>query len=71
LYYEVDDCYLKTIDNVSLKRFLTKCCLGSIIKDNLIIAIIRRWDLNADAKLSKLEFIEAITPIEPFTRQIT
>ena len=35
--------------------------------DNLLLAIIRRMDLDADAKLNLKEFIDAIRPIENFT----
>jgi len=34
------------------------------------MAIIRRWDLNADAKLNKTEFYDAITPQEAYTKKI-
>lgn len=32
------------------------------------IAIIRRMDLDADARLSKQEFIEALRPEEPYSK---
>lgn len=32
------------------------------MNDSKILAIIRRWDLDADAKLSKAEFYEGVTP---------
>lgn len=60
LYGEVDDCNLKFIDHVILKRFLVKC--GYVVDETRLLAIIRRWDLDADAKLSKSEFLEGITP---------
>jgi hypothetical protein len=34
------------------------------------MAIIRRWDLNADAKLNKTEFYDAITPQEAYTKKV-
>jgi hypothetical protein len=34
------------------------------------MAIIRRWDLNADAKLNKAEFYDAITPQEAYTKKV-
>jgi hypothetical protein len=37
--------------------------------DNLLIAIIRRIDLDADAKLNYREFIDAVRPIENFTNK--
>jgi hypothetical protein len=62
MYKELDDCLLGFIDSVAVKRFMNKC--GIQIEDSLLIAIIRRLDLNADAKLSKREFMDAVTPIE-------
>ena len=35
--------------------------------DNLLLAIIRRMDLDADAKLNLKEFIDSIRPNENFT----
>jgi hypothetical protein len=35
--------------------------------DNLLLAIIRRMDLDADAKLNLKEFIDGVRPIENFT----
>jgi len=34
----------------------------------LLIAIIRRLDLDSDARLSRKEFIDGIMPLENFTR---
>jgi hypothetical protein len=66
LYKEVDDCNLKFIDTAALKRFLNK---NSVLYTNsTIVGIIRRIDLDADAKLSKREFFEAVLPLEGFTR---
>jgi len=44
---------------------LIKC--GVLPTDNLLLAIIRRMDLDADAKLNLKEFIDSIRPIENFT----
>lgn len=62
MYKELDDCLLGFIDCVAVKRFMTKC--GFSVDDAVLVAIIRRLDLNADAKLSKGEFMDAITPID-------
>lgn len=35
---------------------------------NEVMAIIRRMDLDADARLSRQEFIEAIKPEEPYSK---
>ena len=62
MYKELDDCLLGFIDCVAVKRFFTKC--GISVEEAVIVAIIRRLDLNADAKLSRDEFRDAISPIE-------
>lgn len=67
MYKQIDDCNIKFIDCVALKRFLSKC--GIRAKDGRIISIVRRLDMDADAKLSKNEFLEAITPQEASTKQ--
>ena len=61
----VDDWNYKYIDQVNLKRYLIKCAV--LPNDCLLLAIIRRMDLDADAKLNLKEFIDAIRPIESFT----
>ena len=51
------------IDEQALRRFLKK--IGhSPVKDELI-AIMRRFDLDGDAKISFNEFVEALTPVQP------
>lgn len=60
LWSVADDCNMGFVDSVSLNRFLHKC--SHFVDKNIIEAVIRRWDLNADAKIQKKEFIEAITP---------
>ena len=49
LYALVDDCNLKFIDSVAIKRFLAKC--GEVVSEKRLTAMIRRWDLDADCKL--------------------
>lgn len=44
---------------------MIKCSV--LPNENLLVAIIRRIDLDADAKLNFKEFIDAIRPIENFT----
>lgn len=56
----MDDIGLKAIDSTNLKRFLIKT--GVFPSDALLIAIIRRFDLDADAKIKHAEFIEGIKP---------
>ena len=66
LYNEMDDCNLKFVDSAALKRYLVKCSIYPT--EPLLIAIIRRLDLDADARLSKKEFFDGLMPIENYTR---
>ena len=50
LYEAIDDGNVKFIDNSSLKRFFAKTKVYP--QDNLLVAIIRRIDLDADSRLS-------------------
>ena len=50
------------IDRSALKKFINR--FSYIPNDNLILAIIRRIDLDSDARLAYSEFYEAIRPIE-------
>ena len=65
LFKSVDDWNYKYIDQINLKRFLIKC--GVLPNDGLLLSIIRRMDLDADAKLNMREFIDGVRPIENFT----
>ena len=58
LFKEVDDINLNHIDSACLKRFLIKT--GNFPNDNMLIAIIRRFDLDADARLKFQEFKDGI-----------
>ena len=66
LYKEIDDCNFKFIDSTNLKRFLIKC--GLYPTDAVLIAIIRRLDLDADARLNQKEFFDGIQPLENYTK---
>ena len=59
----------KFVDTCSLNRFLHKC--GIAEKQSRIIAIIRRLDLDADARLSYSEFLEWLKPQEAYTKTST
>jgi hypothetical protein len=65
LFRAIDDWNYKYVDQLNLKRFLIKCSV--LPHDNLLVAIIRRMDLDADAKLNFKEFIDGVRPIENFT----
>ncbi len=54
LFNEVDDWNYKYIDFTNLKRFLIKT--GHLSTEALLVAILRRFDLDADAKLTFEEF---------------
>ena len=70
LYHQIDDCNMRFIDATAMKRFLLKCQLGGgKIKESLIGSIIRRYDLDADAKLSYQEFTDGVKPIEVYDKK--
>lgn len=60
LFKDVDDINYNYVDAANLKRFLIKS--GIFPNDALLISILRRFDLDADAKLNKKEFIEGVSP---------
>lgn len=62
----MDDCNFNFIDTSNLKRFLVKCCIYP--NDALLISIIRRMDLDADARLNLKEFEDGVRPIENYTK---
>jgi Ca2+-binding EF-hand superfamily protein len=49
-----------------LKIFFKKH--GYIASNEDVVAILRRMDLDADARLTKQEFIEGISPEEPYSK---
>lgn len=67
LFKEVDDWNYKYIDHKNLKRFLSK--LGAPSTEQHLIAIIRRLDLDADAKLSLHEFTQGVSPVLDFSKR--
>mgnify|MGYP003706238773 CR=1 FL=1 len=66
LFKGIDDWNFRYVDQINLKRFLIKCSV--LPTDNLLMAIIRRMDLDADAKLNLKEFIDGVRPLENFTK---
>ncbi len=67
LFREIDDWNYKYIDHKNLKRFLSK--MGVATTETTLIAIIRRFDLDADAKLTLQEFQEGVTPKCDFSKR--
>ncbi len=51
-----------------MRNFLRKH--GHLATSDELMAIIRRMDLDADARLSQQEFIEGITPAEPYSKML-
>ena len=60
-FQSIDDYDFKYIDFENLRRFLRVNAFTAADRD--LTAIIRRLDLNADAKISFSEFAEAIRPV--------
>ena len=59
-FASIDDWNYGFIDKKNLKTFFTSH--GTILSNVDLMAIIRRMDLDADARLSKQEFIAGIKP---------
>ena len=53
----------KVIDEISIRRFLKR--VGHQPVKAELTAIMRRFDLDGDAKLSFVEFAEALSPMQP------
>ena len=53
----------KIVDEAAIRRFLKR--VGHQPLKAELVAIMRRFDLDGDAKLSFTEFSEALTPIQP------
>ncbi|CDW76041.1 ef hand family protein [Stylonychia lemnae] len=63
LFKDVDDINYNYIDASNLRRYLIKT--GQLATDQLLISILRRFDLDADARLSLQEFCDGIKPQTP------
>jgi hypothetical protein len=68
LFREIDDWGYKYVDHKNLKRFLN-FKMGVPASDQHVIAIIRRFDLDADAKLTLREFAQGIVPQLDFSKR--
>ena len=68
-FNSVDDWSYGYIDRQNLKLFLKKHSFSGV-DDEDVLTIIRRLDLDADARLKKQEFFEALKPCEPYSKII-
>jgi len=67
-FNSIDDWNYGYIDKKNLKSFLKKHQYLASNED--LTSIIRRMDLDADARLTKEEFIEGIKPEEPYSKMM-
>ena len=67
-FYAIDDWQYGYIDKKNLKSFLRKH--NYVASTAECMAIIRRLDLDADARLSKREFMMGIRPEEPYSKTL-
>ena len=65
-FQEIDDWAYGYIDVKNLKSFLRKH--GYKAENADVLCIIRRMDLDGDARLTKEEFIDGLMPSEPYSR---
>ena len=64
----IDDWKYGYIDKKNLKSFLRKH--NYVASTTECMAIIRRLDLDADARISRQEFEEGLRPEEPYSRSM-
>ena len=67
-FHEIDDWSYGFIDKKNLKSFLRK--YGQVATTKEVMSIIRRMDLDGDARLSKQEFISGLMPDEPYSKLV-
>ena len=65
-FHAIDDWKYGYIDKKNLKSFLRKH--NYLASTAECMAIIRRLDLDADARLSRSEFTFGLHPVEPFNK---
>lgn len=65
-FQAIDDWNYGYIDKRNLKSFMRK--VGRMIPDDQLLMVIRRMDLDADARLSKEEFIEGLKPEQIYSK---
>ena len=67
-FHSIDDWSYGYIDRKNLKSFLRKH--GHLATNEEVMSIIRRMDMDADARISKQEFIESVKPEEPYSKMM-
>lgn len=67
-FQEIDDWSYGYIDKKNLKSFLRKHGVKAETSD--VMRIIRRMDLDGDARLTREEFIQSMLPSEPYSRML-
>jgi Ca2+-binding EF-hand superfamily protein len=65
-FLEIDDWGYGYIDQKNLKNFLRKH--GYLANESELMAIIRRMDLDGDARIGKEEFIQGLMPDQPYSK---
>jgi Ca2+-binding EF-hand superfamily protein len=63
-FEEIDSRGTNYVDCINLKTFLIRC--SYLPNDNLLLAIVRRLDLDGDARLNYREFVDAMRPLENY-----
>ena len=67
-FNSIDDWAYGYVDKKNLKSFFRKH--GHLSSNEEVMAIIRRMDLDADARLNKYEFIDGLKPEEPYSKMM-
>ena len=67
-FHSIDDWNYGFVDKKNLKNFFRQH--GYLASTEEVMSIIRRMDMDADARLSKSEFIEGIKPEEPYSKTL-
>ena len=65
-FNDIDDWGYGFIDHKNLKAFMRK--FGKVYDEQDIMAIIRRLDLDGDAKINRDEFISGMMPDKPYSK---
>jgi hypothetical protein len=69
LFSDIDDIYYKYHDAATYRRFLKVFAGLPSVPQNILTAIIRRHDLDGDARLSPKEFEDMVKPAIKFNKR--